>query len=488
MSRRASTFIFFLAFSALLFAIHLPFLNLPYFWDELGQFAPSAIDIYRDGSLVPHTALPNVHPPGVMLYVALVWRVFGYSIPAARLAMLVMAAAGALFAFLLAIRLARKTEGAPAFAAILFLFASPLFYTQAMMIQLDMPAMVFTTLALLLFLDERYAACAAASTVLVLVKETSLAAPMVFAAWLIFKDRRYVQALYFVAPAAALGGWLLLLHHWTGYWLGSADFERYNLQGALNFWHIFWAVLRRAQVLFISDGHFLGTLAIFAGAALFRTREWRIATVTAGFQVLTVSVLGGAILDRYLLPTLPILYAAMACGASVFTPRVRHALIGGMAALLVLGLFWNPPYPFPYENNLAMVDFTDLQKDAAVFLEDEMPNKRILSAWPFTDAVKHPECGYVTHPLPVVKASDFQLSSLAAFDRRDYDVVVFYSREWIYQDSKFDIGVLRPLFARYLNYHPQASREEVRAGLDLVPLARWDKGGQWIEIYAKAPR
>ncbi len=32
---------------------------------------------------------------------------------------------------------------------------------------------------------------------------------------------------------------------------------------------------------------------------------------------------------------------------------------------LFAGLFFNPPFPFPYENNLAMVDFVQLQRAAA---------------------------------------------------------------------------------------------------------------------------
>ena len=62
----------------------------------MGQFAPASLDLYHDGAWVPHSTLPNVHPPGVMAYVALVWRVFGYSILSARLAMLAMAALGGL--------------------------------------------------------------------------------------------------------------------------------------------------------------------------------------------------------------------------------------------------------------------------------------------------------------------------------------------------------------------------------------------------------
>src|SRR5712691_9915312 len=45
-------------------AIHLPYLKL-LFWDELGQFIPAALDLYHDGAWVPHSTLPNVHPPGL---------------------------------------------------------------------------------------------------------------------------------------------------------------------------------------------------------------------------------------------------------------------------------------------------------------------------------------------------------------------------------------------------------------------------------------
>jgi 4-amino-4-deoxy-L-arabinose transferase-like glycosyltransferase len=175
----------FLALSAALtVALHLPCLRLPFHWDELGQFVPASLDLSRDGSWVAHSTLPNVHPPAVMAYLAVVWRVFGYSIPATRLAMLAVASVGLWLSFLLAIRLARGAPGAPAFAAVLFLAATPLFYTQSMMALLDMPAMTLTVLALLLFLDQRWGWCAAACTLLVLTKETAVTTPAAFAGWL----------------------------------------------------------------------------------------------------------------------------------------------------------------------------------------------------------------------------------------------------------------------------------------------------------------
>ncbi|MHB8736043.1 MAG: hypothetical protein ACYC6M_12155, partial [Terriglobales bacterium] len=59
-----------------LLALHAPLLRLPYYWDEAGYFVPAALDILRHGWWVPHSTLPNGHPPLVMAFLALVWHVF----------------------------------------------------------------------------------------------------------------------------------------------------------------------------------------------------------------------------------------------------------------------------------------------------------------------------------------------------------------------------------------------------------------------------
>ncbi len=201
--------VFWLLFAIPLFLIHIGLLDLPYFWDELGQFVPTALDLLRTGSLIPHSTVPNVHPPGVEAYLAILYKVFGYSIPLTRVAMLLVASTGLLVTFLLAIELSPGTKGAPAFLPPLLLLVSPLFYTQSMMAQLDMPAMVLTILALLLFLKRRYAWAAAAGVALVLVKETGIVVPLVFFIALL-RRKNWRHASYFVAPAIALSAWLLV--------------------------------------------------------------------------------------------------------------------------------------------------------------------------------------------------------------------------------------------------------------------------------------
>jgi hypothetical protein len=82
--------------AAFLVLAHGLLLDLPFYWDEIGQFVPAALDLFRTGAWIPVSTVPNVHPPGVMAYLALCWSIFGYSIVATRLAMLLLAAFGAL--------------------------------------------------------------------------------------------------------------------------------------------------------------------------------------------------------------------------------------------------------------------------------------------------------------------------------------------------------------------------------------------------------
>src|SRR6202035_1174634 len=95
------------------------------------------------------------------------------------------------------------------------------------------------------------------------------------------------------------------------------------------------------------------------------------------------------------------------------------------------GCFGTPPVPFPYENNLAMVDFVRLQQSAAEYLEDHAADQRIATAWPLSDAIIHPEVGYVRRPLNLrVVTGGVLLTNLAKLNPRDFDVLVLYSAEW----------------------------------------------------------
>ena len=486
---RIDTYLFFfVSFAVVLFLIHLPLLGLPYFWDEMGQFVPAALDILRDGALVPHSTVPNVHPPGVMAYLALIWKLFGYSIPGTRAAMLLLGSLTLLFSFLLAIQLCRGLRGAPAFAAVLLLLLDPLFYTQSMMAQLDMPAALFSVLALLLFLQDRHVTAALACAALVLTKETGALLLLIFGTVLLFDTARRRFAPLYIAPFVLLAAWLFFLWRTTGQVFGDAGFAHYNIGYALHPVRAAMCVVRRIYYLFLDQFRWVGSIGMVLAwkhRHIYSNRPWRIMWLFVAAHTLMVSVLGGAELERYLVPVLPLVYIAMAAGWTVLLPLWRNLSIALAGAGLIAGMFWNPPFPFPYENNLGMVDFVRLQQNAARTLETSVTDKPVYTAWPLTQALRNPVFGYVHRPLSAIETSDLRYSTLLNIDPKGVDILVLYSRTWEPDWSVLRFPVVRRFLRRFFEYEPQMSSEQVREHFGLQPVARWAQRGQWVEIYAR---
>ncbi len=478
--------VFFLIFAAPLFAIHLRLLDLPFYWDEHGQFIPTALDLLRTGAWVAHSTIPNVHPPGVEAYLVLWYKLFGFSIPVTRVAMLLLAGLGLLVTFLLAIELSRGTRGAPAFLPPLFLLASPLFFTQSMMAQLDMPAMVFIILALLLFVKKNYAAAAAVSVVLVLVKETGIVVPFVFGSALLLR-KDWKHAPLFVAPAIALFGWLLFLHHSTGYWLGNPGFAHYNVTYALHPVRLAMSFARRIYYLFFAEFRWIGTLALVFLSWKhkgFRSGAWKIAIAVGVANLILVSILGGAELERYLLPVLPIFYIAVAVALTYTRKWVGIAATAALVIGLAASLFWNPPYPFPYENNYAMVDFVHLQQLAAGFAERNLQGRTIATAWPYTAALESPDYGFVRHKLKTIETGDFHLASIRALPSSSFDALITYTRTWAPADGVISIPLVRRFLTHFYEWQPDITPDQC-IELGLTQLMSWKLRGQEITIYVR---
>lgn len=459
-------------------ASHVTVLSTPYFWDEVGQFVPATSDLFEHGRIVPQSATPNVHPPLVPAWVALWWRVLGCSIAVSRLTMLVLATLALAASYLLARQLAEPP--AAALAAVL-LAISPLFYAQSMLVQLDLPAMLWTAAAMALFFSGRHAAAIAACMILVWTKETGALLPLLCAAWLA-RERRWKAALGYMLPLVALAAWLAILKQESGHWLGNAAFADYNLSYPLHLGRLALAMLRRAWYLFIDQAHWAGVAALFLAARpAFRNERWRFAILFAGLHTLAVCLLGGAVLERYLLPVIPILYTAFAA-ALMSLPSLRRAwLTGVLAAGLLLGHFMNPLlYPFPYENNQAFLDFTFLHRSAARWLEQNVRGPRILTAWPATAELSDPRFGYVRQPFVPVEAPGLDEAGLRSFDGDDFDAVVVFSKEW---EPPLNWG--RKL-AEFAGYRVPATPGWISRHFGKQRAIRLKRGGQWVDVYLKS--
>src|SRR5262252_3706246 len=123
-----------------IFLLHVPLLSLPYFWDEAGYYVPAARDLLLTGSLIPHTTVSNAHPPLVLAWVALWWKLVGYAPVVARSAMVVVAAFSVLGVYRLTERVANPGV---AIGSTLCTAVYPVFFSQSSLVQVDLAAAGF---------------------------------------------------------------------------------------------------------------------------------------------------------------------------------------------------------------------------------------------------------------------------------------------------------------------------------------------------------
>ena len=318
------------------------------------------------------------------------------------------------------------------------------------------------------------------------VKETGLVVPVVLCLILLSrKDWR--RAAYFLAPGVVLLAWLIFLHRSTGYWLGNPGFAHYNVTYALHPARVAMSFVRHIYYLFFAEFRWVGTLVLLSTirrAKEFRRKAWPVVIAVATANIVLVTVLGGAELERYLLPVLPFFYIAVAIALTCLRRSVQIAATTGLAIGLLVNLFWNPPYPFPYENNYAMVDFVRLQQQAAGFVQRNLGNRTIATAWPYSAALKSPDYGFVDHKLKVVETNDFHVSSIRALPAKSYDVLITYTRTWAPSRGVIAIPVVRHFLSRFYQFEPEISTDQCKQ-LGLKKIVSWNRRGQEITIYMR---
>jgi hypothetical protein len=199
-----------------------------------------------------------------------------------------------------------------------------------------------------------------------------------------------------------------------------------------------------------------------------------------------MSVVGGAVLARYMLPVVPLVILVM---VSTLWRRVRYwrLVVALVAIAFVAELFTNPPYGFSIEDNLAYRDYIIMHADAGHFLSLRYPRARVLTAWPASDELSRPWLGYVSRPFPVVRIEDFTPGqiAIAAAASNQFDVALAFSTKYRPSHPLLeDWAPWRTLKEKYFGYHRDLPPEEIaqRVGGRIVFQKLSD--GQWVAVIA----
>ena len=498
-----------------IFLLHAPLLQLPYFWDEAGYYVPAARDLLLTGSLIPHTTVSNAHPPLVMAWLAVWWKLVGYAPLVTRTAMLVLAAFSLLGVFRLAERVANTKV---AIASTLCTALYPIFFAQSSLAQVDLAAAGLTFWALSAYVEGEAVETALWFALAALAKGTAILAPMALAGWEVIgllrgnssqrklwlegADResrasslRQIASL--LISALPLGLWYAYHYARTGYVFGNPEFFRYNVAATLSFTRFLLALgMRLWQV----SGYlhlWVLTLAMLLAVSLLPPRRdsagerSRISIpVQMVFYVVmltyavAMALIGGAVLARYMLPALPLVIIV---SVSTLWRRLSfwRAAVACVALAFVAAWFWNPPYGFSPEDNLAYRDYIVLHEDGERFLEARYPMARVLTAWPASDELTRPWLGYVTRPMRVVRIENFSLNEvLSAADLRpNYEVALVFSTKYEPGPATWDHWrTWTELKARFFGFHRDLPPAAVAPILGGRIVFSEQHEGQWVAV------
>lgn len=486
--------------------LHLPLLRLPYYWDEAGYYIPAAYDFFRTGSLIPFSTLSNAHPPLPSLYLALWWEIFTFAPWITRIAMCAVSSAALLALYQLAIVTTQKSKVAIATVALTALY--PVWFAQSSLAHADMFVAATTLWALVFFLDEHLWTAVVCFSLAALSKETAIVTPLALAAWqtwLNFAPKKWkpfangvssrsslTKAGILLLPLVPLACWYLYHWHRTGFVFGNPEYLRYNATATLTPLRVLLAFAHRVLHITAHMNLFVPVLSMLACMMLPAVEGRERISISNQLQFYIVilanliffSVLGGALLTRYLLPLYPLVL--LVC-VNTFYRRLRQwpYLIALSAIAFVAGLFINPPYRFAPEDNLAYRDVILLHEAAIQQIEAHYPDAIVLSAWPATDELSKPELGYVAKPMQIASIDNFSLPQIekAAQLNDPFTVGLLFSTKYDPPRLPFSLGSRNEaLDTRFFDFHRDLPPAMIARLLGGKVVWRAERQGQWAAL------
>lgn len=491
-------------FFAAVYLSHITLLRLPYFWDEAGYYIPAAWDFFRTGSLIPQSTLTNAHPPLPSILLASWWHLSGYVVSGTR-TLVVMVTATALVAVFYLVRSLRDVATALVTAALTALY--PVWFAQSTLAHADIFAAAFTLWALALYLEpdaDNQILASGLFSFAALSKETAIVTPLALAALEFFyylrsrtlPPRRRSHALWIVSlvsPLIPLIAWYAYHRHRTGFIFGNPEFLRYNatanldpLRVLLSLWH---------RLLHLTTHMNLYVPIVCTLAALFvplrkdappaLPRRALVGILTVLFaNWIAFSILGGALLTRYLLPLYPLVL--LLC-ITEWQRRIQRwwALALLTAAAFLAGIWINPPYAFAPEDNLTYRDMIVLHQQAISVIAHRYPQATVLTAWPASAELSRPELGYIRQPIKTVSLQNFSVDQIeqAAQDPGAYDTALLFSTKWVPPANRLDVGRMHRSFdQKYFDFHRDVSPEEAALLLHGEVVWQAHRNGEWAAV------
>lgn len=454
-----------------------PILDVPYHWDEMGAYFDPSWWLSKRSLLdvLPQrhpTELFFGHPPLLYLMAAVLFKLFGAAPPVAHALAIFFASVGIMFTYLLG-RLLVSTRAGLGGAILLGSF--PLYFAQAGMLLGDIPITAVGIMAVYYRVAGKPLVYALCTTVMVLLKETSILLVLVL---LLFEavqeyrgERRWQLLLPHAVPLLVLTVFFVMQKISCGSFLLNPYFHKEALV-VLAPGKLLWKGAFACYWALFAQWRFLLTGTIIAAC-------WRFKRQLPAFFILFALIVsvhvfaytGIYFLPRYMLMAAP--YVCLAAAASLHLLLADSRLFYLGIALPVVLAVAVPPYKKSgydsFETNMQYLDVIKTNKEAAAALEKEQGGKTVLTHWPLTAVFAEPRYGYIKNPLPITQDGNASWDLVAVTPQGDQAVgnslrQLIAAQQLIILNVFSNNGKKTEIYQRH-----GASREKVKGALGAAP-------------------
>lgn len=460
---------FFTAFLVLLLvfiAAKVPFLNLPYYWDEAWVYAPAIQTMHSTGLNI----LPNSIPPELSRGHPLLFHFLGASWLTVFGTSLVSAHAFALFVSLLLLvavyffgkKIFQNVK--TGFTAAFILALQPVFIAQSGLLLPEVMLSLFSLLALYFYLDNKKTLYVIAGILTVMVKETGTLVVATLLLWTLletlFSDdgkkwkKFFINSLVVSLPLIPFTAFFIYQHQLNGWFFfpehiglisGSSD----EIWDKLN---------RYLGYVFIYQGRNLLTFSIiiaffvilFSGRTLEENERRSILILLLYLTLFLVFSSMNFYSDRYTMPLIPVLALLF---AFAINKAFDYKWIPWSVLIVAAGLQWQHINKRTNsDHNLGYANAIETHSKAIDFcVEKNLQNKKIYASFLMIHYLGNPYCGYVS------KETKFNNLSGKFSDDMEYAV--------------------------FSNVEDKANYDYLKTAKRLKLLQRFESRQAWTEVY-----
>lgn len=361
----------------------------PYFWDELGVYAPASIHLYGHGiGLLPGN-LPDVlsrgHPTLFVFIVSIAFKLFSCTPLVAHITCYLIYVLGVLYLFKILGHFLKPN------LALLFTFAialQPCFISQSIIVLPEICLMSFTLASVYYFIKEKFVWCCLFLCFSILVKESALVLPMAFYLAHLIHSKKFqlkIFTILWLVPYGLFGLFLCIQKVQNGWFLyplhtGLMKFEMYHIKERWHFLKLFLFQEQGRYWLILSFGNVFLILLFY-----YRKKIKTCLKPKFKFILLIIFIVLGGILfsvinyylSRYTLYYLIFIYLLIVLILSCFSILQSYYILPIIAVLLLSNAIYSIAAP--------PKNYTDTDFSYVPFLKTSIASTKYISNIKFKD-------------------------------------------------------------------------------------------------------